>query len=95
MFCKRPIDGAAELAPEIVQRIRGLSYLPLLTLILHNSLVQHTHNALLTLRSTDSNSATHHHLLCCRVQQADPRNLKTSGTMKNGHIGFDLETCWT
>lgn len=38
--------SAAELAPEIVERKGALSSLALLTLILHNPLDQHSHNAL-------------------------------------------------
>lgn len=41
------VDGAAEWAAEFVERKGGLSALLLLTLILHNPLDQHPHNALL------------------------------------------------
>lgn len=93
MVCLCSAVGAADLAPEIAQRIRGLSYLPLLTLILHNSPVQHTHNALPPPSSTDSNSATHH-LLCCHSQQAS-RGISRTGIMlplmTRTHLALDSE----
>lgn len=95
-YCTCSVDRAAELAPEIVERKGGLSSLPLLTLILHNPLDQHSHDALPQpafywhKSTTNYSDVTYNNPTLGSLRWQNKRD----NLLRDRHIWMDLDAHW-